>query len=201
MTEASEWTGKVYAAEHALFKAERGTPGIVGIHGVYQWLTMFGCEITNLLRLCPDVVLNKYLAVTSIDSGTLQLTDEEKRDGWWISEEARVFRGTSWGTREDRDDWKVAYSPRIESIRGLPNEPVEDCGKLLGDVAAVSAMLDRLLHHGHILNCGPRSWRTKTAMNSRNGSQALADGVEASVRASSAGLFSCPGSVTPDGRF
>ena len=44
------------------------------------------------------------------------------------------------------------------------NRPVEDWGKLLGDVAAVSAMLDRLLHHGHVLKCGPRSWRTKTAI-------------------------------------
>jgi DNA replication protein DnaC len=35
------------------------------------------------------------------------------------------------------------------------NRPVEDRGKLLGDVAAVSAMLDRLLHHGHVLKCGP----------------------------------------------
>ena len=43
------------------------------------------------------------------------------------------------------------------------NRPVEDWGKLLGDVAAVSAMLDRLLHHGHVLKCGPRSWRTKAA--------------------------------------
>jgi DNA replication protein DnaC len=43
------------------------------------------------------------------------------------------------------------------------NRPVEDWGKLLGDVAAVSAMLDRLLHHGHLLKCGPRSWRTKAA--------------------------------------
>ncbi len=42
------------------------------------------------------------------------------------------------------------------------NRPVEDWGKLLGDAAAVSAMLDRLLHHGHLLKCGPRSWRTKT---------------------------------------
>jgi DNA replication protein DnaC len=41
------------------------------------------------------------------------------------------------------------------------NRPVEDWGKLLGDAAAVSAMLDRLLHHGHLLKCGPRSWRTK----------------------------------------
>ncbi len=42
------------------------------------------------------------------------------------------------------------------------NRPVEDWGKLLGDSAAVTAMLDRLLHHGHVLKCGPRSWRTKT---------------------------------------
>jgi DNA replication protein DnaC len=42
------------------------------------------------------------------------------------------------------------------------NRPVEDWGKLMGDAAAVSAMLDRLLHHGHLLKCGPRSWRTKT---------------------------------------
>jgi DNA replication protein DnaC len=45
------------------------------------------------------------------------------------------------------------------------NRPVEDWGKLLGDAAAVSAMLDRLLHHGHLLKCGPRSWRTKTELS------------------------------------
>ena len=44
------------------------------------------------------------------------------------------------------------------------NRPVEDWGKLLGDVAAVTAMLDRILHHGHVLKCGPRSWRTKMAV-------------------------------------
>jgi DNA replication protein DnaC len=43
------------------------------------------------------------------------------------------------------------------------NRPVDDWGKLLADVAAVGAMLDRLLHHGHVLKCGTRSWRTKTA--------------------------------------
>src|ERR1700685_1555979 len=43
------------------------------------------------------------------------------------------------------------------------NRPVEDWGKLLGDAAAVTAMLDRLLHHGHVLKCGPKSWRTKLA--------------------------------------
>lgn len=41
------------------------------------------------------------------------------------------------------------------------NRPVDDWGKLLGDTAATTALLDRLLHHGHILKCGTKSWRTK----------------------------------------
>ena len=41
------------------------------------------------------------------------------------------------------------------------NRPVDDWGKLLGDTAAVAALLDRLLHHGHVLKCGPRSWRMR----------------------------------------
>ena len=49
------------------------------------------------------------------------------------------------------------------------NRPVEDWGKLLGDVAAVTAMLDRMLHHGHVLKCGPRSWRTKAGGPARAG--------------------------------
>ena len=46
------------------------------------------------------------------------------------------------------------------------NRPVDDWGKLLGDTAAVTAMLDRLLHHAHVLKCGPKSWRTKLSTTS-----------------------------------
>jgi len=41
------------------------------------------------------------------------------------------------------------------------NRPVDDRGKMLGDNAAVSALLDRVLHHGHVVKCGPKSWRMK----------------------------------------
>ncbi len=41
------------------------------------------------------------------------------------------------------------------------NRPVDNWGKLLGDTSAVTALLDRLLHHAHVLKCGPRSWWTK----------------------------------------
>ena len=51
------------------------------------------------------------------------------------------------------------------------NRPVEDWGKLLGDAAAVGAMLDRLLHHGHVLKFGPRSWRTKTDVTAMNAAE------------------------------
>lgn len=53
---------------------------------------------------------------------------------------------------------------RYERVSTLvtSNRRVEDWGKLLGDAAAGTAMLDRLLHHGHVLKFGPRSWRTKT---------------------------------------
>jgi DNA replication protein DnaC len=54
---------------------------------------------------------------------------------------------------------------RYERVSTLltSNRPVDDWGKLLGDTAAVSALLDRLLHHAHVLQCGPRSWRTHHA--------------------------------------
>jgi DNA replication protein DnaC len=77
---------------------------------------------------------------------------------------------------------RLIHSPHFRPARSLPqqsrfimrryerfstlltsNRPVEDWGQLLGDIAAASAMLDRLLHHGHVLKCGPRSWRTKAA--------------------------------------
>jgi DNA replication protein DnaC len=43
------------------------------------------------------------------------------------------------------------------------NRPVEDWGKLLGDNTTVTALLDRLLHHAHVLKCGPGSWRGRGA--------------------------------------
>ena len=46
--------------------------------------------------------------------------------------------------------------------------------KLLGDTAAVTALLDRMLHHAHVLKCGPKSWRTQRPGTSRTNQPALA---------------------------
>ena len=71
-----------------------------GQHGEYQWFTT-EFEVDGLARLCPKIVQGKYLVVTSFDSGSLSLSDQEKANGW-----------------QSRNG--IAYSPRIEAIEGLP---------------------------------------------------------------------------------
>ena len=41
------------------------------------------------------------------------------------------------------------------------NRPIQDWGKLLGDVPAVSAILDRFLHHAQTIAIAARSYRLK----------------------------------------
>lgn len=43
------------------------------------------------------------------------------------------------------------------------NRSLEDWAKLLGDVVVVAPLLDRLMHHGHLLKFEGKSWRLKEA--------------------------------------
>ena len=80
------------------------------------------------------------------DRGTSLCSDEPFTFAGFRVHHPRIWRSTS---------------PECASTLLTSNRPVEDWGKLLGDTAAVTALLDRLLHHAHVLKCGPRSWRTK----------------------------------------
>jgi hypothetical protein len=71
----------------------------VGSQDNYQWLVTDGNF--DLLKLCPEIVLGRYVAVTSIDSGQLVLTDKEIAAGW----QSRA---------------KIAYSARIKNAGELP---------------------------------------------------------------------------------
>ena len=74
-------------------------PPIVGRHADYDWLTT-DCELEVLLHLCPEVVLGKYVAITSLDSGPVDPDDELKSAGW-----------------ESRKG--IAYSPPVQDIERL----------------------------------------------------------------------------------
>jgi DNA replication protein DnaC len=54
------------------------------------------------------------------------------------------------------------YSKRKSTLI-TSNRPIEDWGKLLKDNAASSAILDRLLHRGHLLKFEGKSYRLKEA--------------------------------------
>jgi DNA replication protein DnaC len=43
------------------------------------------------------------------------------------------------------------------------NRLIDDWGALLGDVVVVAPLLDRLMHHGHLLRFEGKSWRLKEA--------------------------------------
>jgi DNA replication protein DnaC len=43
------------------------------------------------------------------------------------------------------------------------NRPLDDWTRLLGDAVVVTPILDRLMHHGHLLKFEGKSWRLKEA--------------------------------------
>jgi hypothetical protein len=72
----------------------------VGSEGLYEWLV--SDQQFDLLQLCPEIVLGKYVAVTSIDSGFLVPNEKDRAAGW-------QSRG------------KIAYSIQIKSVEEIPS--------------------------------------------------------------------------------
>ena len=52
----------------------------------------------------------------------------------------------------------------VVNVHGAPaasNRPLEDWGKLIGDVPSATAILDRFLHHAEIITITGKSYRLK----------------------------------------
>jgi hypothetical protein len=78
-----------------------------GQHGQYLWLERsiearaVDRPLNRLTQDCPEVLLNKRVIITSLDSGPVQLNDQQISDGW---------------RRADR----LAISPRITNAGDVP---------------------------------------------------------------------------------
>jgi len=57
----------------------------------------------------------------------------------------------------------------LKSTMMTSNRPLEDWGKLIGDVPAASAILDRFLHHADVVNITGKSYRLRNRDGSGNG--------------------------------
>jgi len=56
----------------------------------------------------------------------------------------------------------------------ISNRPIEDWPKTLGDAATTSALLDRLMHHAHMLSFQGKSYRLEENWKCRQEENALA---------------------------
>lgn len=79
-----------------------------GTRGGYQWLWSKNGMLRGLIERVPDLVTGKVVAVTSFDSGPLQLTDPDLATGW-------------------RSEGGVAYSPPLEDASTLPLAGWDEC--------------------------------------------------------------------------
>jgi DNA replication protein DnaC len=48
------------------------------------------------------------------------------------------------------------------------NRPIEEWGKLIGDVPSATAILDRFLHHAEIINIKGKSYRLKDRVQQKS---------------------------------
>ena len=129
----------------------------VGSQGAYEWLVTD--ENFDLLELCPEIVLGKYVAVTSIDSGQLMPTDKETAAGW----QSRA---------------KIAYSPKIENAQDVPhggwdewyifNTPIDlgtsHLGENIFEVPQEQGHLSDLVNYGFALHPPERAEPTLTSL-------------------------------------
>jgi len=78
-----------------------------GCQSDYFWVEWERGFLVRLLARVPDVVLGQYVINTSFDSGSLTLSDEERRHGW-------------------RSAGQLAYSPKIVDVQSVPHDQFEE---------------------------------------------------------------------------
>jgi hypothetical protein len=77
-----------------------------GRNGVYDWLVA-DHSLEDVLQACPELVVGRYVAVTSFDSGPLVLNSEDIAAGW-----------------KSRND--IAYSSQISDFSSIPRDHYDE---------------------------------------------------------------------------
>ncbi|MCX6590463.1 MAG: hypothetical protein NTZ56_02965 [Acidobacteria bacterium] len=115
--ERAKWRDAREDGFYALARAESGVPGIIGSHGDFQWLNTIDYTLNDFARLCPGAFVDRFLAVTSLDSGPPRLTPHDEAEGWRTG--GKLYDWSPDDTRQDRGSG-AALGPRLRSLDHLP---------------------------------------------------------------------------------
>jgi hypothetical protein len=74
-----------------------------GRHNGYQWLTSTEHYSGTLLRVCPEVFIDRYLAITCVDGGSRSIHDIDNVAGWEIRN-------------------GIGYSPKLDHVTDIPHQ-------------------------------------------------------------------------------
>jgi len=134
-----------------------GPPGVgksflvqaIGYQAIKQGLTVLYRSIFDVVRdflqeeaLGDEAVLAKYLKPDLLIIDDMGMKQLAKRSGEFLFE-------------------IILRRYEIRSTMMTSNRPLEDWGKLLGDVPSATAILDRFLHHAQIVSLSGKSYRLR----------------------------------------
>ncbi len=71
-----------------------------GFNGGYHWIEAYATDLESFLRCCHNALLDKYLAVSAVDSGSFRLREPDLAAGW-------------------SSNGGIAFGPRIASAEDL----------------------------------------------------------------------------------
>jgi len=83
------------------------TRSFSGKHGDYRWFQSPNGFLSGLIRRVPQLVIGRFVAVISFDSGPFRPSEHEVQLGWTSVDE-------------------VAYSPRVTAPEDLPYDQYDE---------------------------------------------------------------------------
>lgn len=143
-----------------------GPPGVgkthlsqaIGLQAIKSGFTVYYRSIFDLVRdfLKEEVlqdenrVMKKYLKPDLLIVDDMGLKQLPKRSGEYLFE-------------------VIMRRYEIRSTVMTSNRPIEEWGKLIGDVPAAGAILDRFLHHAEVIAVNGKSYRLKDKATEKSG--------------------------------
>lgn len=91
---------------------------ILGNYGKWMWLTSKAAGMGDVVRECPQFVLNNFVLVTSLDSGLVILDEDQIEAGW-------KYLGTVGNNPEltgSKREGLFALSPRVSDPSNIPRD-------------------------------------------------------------------------------